>query len=137
MQPQEDSSAFLADLHVRFRAPLQAFFLRRLGDPAAAEDLTQDAFVRLMAAARRDRVQDPGALLFKIAGGGLLKDRYRMTRWRRVASLSDVDAVPVSPVTLEFIETADPERLILAGERMAAASRALTFAFHVVDGGVG
>ncbi|MDQ1153428.1 RNA polymerase sigma factor [Brevundimonas sp. SORGH_AS_0993] len=127
MLPQEGSSnppSPLTDLHSRFRAPLHAFFLRRLNDPAAAEDLTQDAFVKLLAAAERDKVDDPGALLFTIAGG-LLNDRYRMSRRRRDALLANVDTGPVSPVTLEFVETGDPERLVLARERIAAVTRAL------------
>ena len=126
MLPQEGPPDLspMAELHARFRAPLHAFFLRRLGDPAAAEDLTHDAFVKLLAAAERDKVEDSGSLLFKIAGD-LLTDRYRKSRRRRGASLADVDVAPVSPLTLEFVETRDPERLVLARERIAAATRAL------------
>lgn len=127
MLPQEvlsTPSSSMADLHSRFRAPLHAFFLRRLNDPVAAEDLTQDAFVKLLIAADRDKVNDPGALLFKIARD-LLNDRYRMSRRRRCASLIDIDTGPISPVTLEFVETGDPERLVLARERIAVVTRAL------------
>lgn len=127
MLPQEGSPnppSPMADLHSRFRAPLHAFFLRRLNDPAMAEDMTHDTFVKLLAAAEREQLEDPGALLFKIAGN-LLNDRYRMNARRRGASLIDIDTSAVSPVTLEFVETGDPERLVLARERITAVTRAL------------
>jgi RNA polymerase sigma-70 factor (ECF subfamily) len=65
----------------RFRRPLMAFFLRRVGDVAEAEDLTQEVFIRL---ARPDRPEfkSPDAYVFQVAAN-LVRDRGRLHSFRR------------------------------------------------------
>jgi len=51
-----DGAGLLGHLDARFRRPLMSFFLRRIGDRAEAEDLTQEVFVRLIGAMERDQI---------------------------------------------------------------------------------
>ncbi|MCJ2182553.1 sigma-70 family RNA polymerase sigma factor [Novosphingobium sp. 1949] len=63
----------------RWRPALLAFFARRIGDRAEAEDLTQEVFERLW---RSDvEVERPEAYVFQIATN-LLSDRQRRLRVR-------------------------------------------------------
>lgn len=119
-----DQSALASRLSAEFRAPLFSFFLRRVNDAAAAEDLTQDTFVKVVAIANQSEIQAPGALIFRIAGN-LLKDRYSKASRRRKANLQDLDMAPVSAVSREFIEDQNPERVLIARERVTAVKRAL------------
>jgi RNA polymerase sigma-70 factor (ECF subfamily) len=62
--------------------PLHRYCLRLTGDPDVAQDVAQEAFVRLV----RDRVEGPEpalrSWLFRVAGN-LIRDRYRVTENRR------------------------------------------------------
>jgi len=55
----------------QFRAPLRAYFLRRLSDRSEAEDLTQEVFVRLTRNPDRNRGETIEAYVFKIASSVL------------------------------------------------------------------
>jgi|HubBroStandDraft_3_1064219.scaffolds.fasta_scaffold359819_2 RNA polymerase sigma factor (sigma-70 family) len=122
--PSTDQDALLSTLNEHYRTPLFNYFRRRVETAGDAEDLTQDTFVKLLALAETERVQEPGALLFRIAGN-LIADRYRKSGRRSKAQLSDLDLAPVSAVSREFIEEQDPERVLLARQRVAAAVKAL------------
>ncbi len=74
-----DQQAFAA-LMARYRGPIFAFILGRIGDRHLAEDLAQEAFVRCLS--QLDRLRKPGAVagwLFRIAGN-LCLDAYRQRR---------------------------------------------------------
>lgn len=64
----------------RYRPALMAFFVRRIGSPAEAEDLTQEVLARLMEVAD-DAVANPDAYIFRIAGN-LIRDRHRRLQVR-------------------------------------------------------
>lgn len=64
----------------RFRPALLAFFLRRLGNTAEAQDLTQEVFLRL-ADVDHDGIESSEAFIFQIAGN-LLRDRHRRDKVR-------------------------------------------------------
>jgi hypothetical protein len=49
----QGSSEAFTELFHRYKQPLYAFFHRRLGEPAQAEELTQETFLALMNAATR------------------------------------------------------------------------------------
>lgn len=128
MKPPErvaTESQFWAELDGRFRAPLLAYFLRRVQDRAEAEDLTQEAFARLVRHA--DKPQGPGAqaYVFTIAAN-LLTDRARARLSRKVKehrSLGDVlDGTAFAP---ELVEDRDPERVLLARETLKDVMGAL------------
>src|ERR1700694_6189447 len=99
---QGDAGAFELLLR-RHRAPLFSFLLRMLGDRERAEDLAQEAFLRIVKGAQawehRARFQ---TWLFTIARN-LCVDRARRDRFRRTDSLDQtgpddepplVDSVP-------------------------------------------
>jgi len=105
------------------RTPLMRFFLRRVRDAAEAQDLTQEAFVRLLATADRDRIADPKAFVFQIALN-LLADRSRKAQRRNAAQTVLIDPHLVSEVTHEFVEEFTPERVLMGRtevERVVAA----------------
>lgn len=120
----ETRTELTARLDARFRRPLMSFFLRRIGDRAEAEDLTQDTFLRLVAAIEREQPDDPDAFVFKIATN-LLRDRGRKRTARAGVILRDVDENLVSEVTREFLEDRNPERVLLARTEVADVMKAL------------
>lgn len=113
-----------ARLDARFRGPLMSFFLRRIGDRAEAEDLTQEVFVRLLGAIKGEDVRDADALVFKIAGN-LLRDRARRVATQSKAHIGEFDDHLVSELTREFIEDHSPERVVLARVEISAVLTAL------------
>lgn len=100
------------------RPALIRFFMRRLGDPAEAEDLTQEALTRLLSVQRGDGPDDPQAFVFRIALN-LLNDRGRRARTQSQMQLAVVDPTRVSEITHEFVEDRTPER-VLQGKRDVA-----------------
>jgi RNA polymerase sigma-70 factor (ECF subfamily) len=78
----QGSSEAFTELFHRYKQPLYAFFHRRLGEPAQAEELTQETFLALMNAATR---YEPRALfrtyLYAIAFR-ILKSYRRKTAFR-------------------------------------------------------
>lgn len=65
----------------RFRAPLCAYFARRVPDGDIADELTQEVFLRLMRNPGAGLDETPEIHVFKVASG-VLQDwgRYRVTR---------------------------------------------------------
>jgi RNA polymerase sigma-70 factor (ECF subfamily) len=107
-------------LNRRFRPALMAFFLRRLGHHAEAEDLTQEVFVRL-ASVDTGHMDSSEAYIFRMAAN-LLRDRSRREKVRfdyRATAQADEQA---------NLDLLDPSR-VAAGrqslEGLAAALREL------------
>jgi len=100
------------------RGPLTRFFMRRVANAAEAEDLTQDTFTRLIAAAGGHAPIDPKAFVFRTALN-LLRDRARRLQTRASAQIDTIAITPVSPVTLEFVEDRDPERVLQAQDELS------------------
>ena len=81
--PPMDSEAF-ATFYQRSARPLWAYLLRVSGDPALAEDLMQESYVRFLCAAGAPSLADDGEAaarlyLFRI-GTNLLRDHWRRPR---------------------------------------------------------
>lgn len=123
-QGERSTAALRARLDARFRGPLMSFFLRRVAGRAEAEDLTQEVFIRLLAAADRAEIEDADAFVFQIAAN-LLRDRGRRNATRAAAQLAEVDDNLVSDLTREFMEDRGPERVLLAREEIADVLKAL------------
>lgn len=95
--------------------PLHRYCVRLTGDPDVAQDVAQEAFVRLV----RDQVQGPPAALrgwlFRVAGN-LIRDRYRVTENRR-RLLEEHPVAPDGPpnpeMELERRQTVDGVRRAL------------------------
>lgn len=109
-------------LDQRFRGPLMSYFLRRTRDREEAEDLTQDVFVRLLAAAHNGGVRDMEALVF-VTASNLLKDRGRKASRRASAGFEGIADADAS--SREFVEDRDAERVLLAKERVAGYLKTL------------
>lgn len=124
MRTQLKPSDLYRQIDDRFRAPLMSFFLRRVGERAVAEDLTQDVFEKVLKAEQRGEIEDVEALVF-VTAGNLLKDRARKIQRRADALLQDIDAASVSAVTREFLEDRNPERVLLGRESVRNVLHAL------------
>lgn len=114
---RRDAEDRLASLNRQFRPALVAFFLRRLGNHAEAEDLTQDVFVRL-AASDAVEMQSAEAYIFRVAAN-LISDRARRERVRAEYR----GEVSLDPAT--GIEPRDPSRIAQGRESLTAVAGAL------------
>ena len=102
---REGDASALAELYRRWAAPVRRFLLRMVGEPAMAEDLTQETFVRVHGA--RDRYAPEARFstwLFRIARNLALNELDRMRNSAPHLSTSPVDegAEPRRP-TLELV----------------------------------
>ncbi len=118
-----EREAILA-LDARFRRPLMSYFLRRTGNHAEAEDLTQQVFMRLISADNLDAVEHAEGYVFTIATN-LLKDRGKRASLRFERSFPQIDLNLVAEISAEAIEDRSPERVLLARETLAGALKAL------------
>lgn len=105
----------LEDLCRRFRPALVAYFLRRVRDPAEAEDLAHDVFLRL-AGIPLEQLRSADAYVFQVAAN-LLKDRARRSKVR--ADHAAADTVADDPEELEA-RSLDPERIEAARRSLTA-----------------
>ncbi|MGE5567206.1 MAG: RNA polymerase sigma factor [Parcubacteria group bacterium] len=111
-------------LDERYRAPLMAFFLRRLSDRAEAEDLVQEVFVRMVARGASDDIRSADAFVFAIAGN-LLRDRARLQATRSASAHTSLDPADDAPDE-NLVEHSTPDRVLLGRERLTLVQRALT-----------
>ena len=112
-----------AEIDARFRRPLMSFFLRRIGNHAEAEDLTQQVFVRLLGSGGVEGLEARAALVFRIAAN-LLRDRHRMAS-RRGEHLSLVDEDQGLADLGADVEDLTPERVLLSRENLSEVLRTL------------
>lgn len=121
-QPDLDAARarerLLADLDRRFRRPLLAYFGRRVGNPAEAQDLTQDVFERVLKSLESRPILNAEALIFRIAIN-LLRNRARQLRRHGTEeSLSDGSMEEFADaLAVEF----SPERVVLGELALAEA----------------
>ena len=108
-QPEADA---LAQFHREYRPALMAFFLRRVHNPADAEDLTQEVFIRIAAQADQS-MRSADAYIFQTAAN-LIRDRSRRQRVREdyAAGMRVVEGAGV--------ETLDPYRVAAGREALAS-----------------
>jgi RNA polymerase sigma factor (sigma-70 family) len=105
----------LDDLCRRFRPALIAYFLRRVSNPAEAEDLAHDVFLRL-AGVPLEQLRSADAYIFEVAAN-LLRDRARRRKVRDHYAATQVAAADA--VELET-QVFDPERVETARRSLAA-----------------
>lgn len=107
----------LAELVARYHSPVYQFLYRYSGDPALADDLAQETFIRLLAY-RGEAPTHFRAWIYTVATN-LARDQFRSAAYRReqTVDLEDYEAQPADP----------PE-----GDDMAAALASLTPAHREV-----
>lgn len=107
---EADASA-ISQIHREYRPALMAFFLRRVRNPADAEDLTQEVFIR-MASQTDTSMRSTEAYVFQTAAN-LLRDRSRRQKVREdyLAGMRVVEGMGV--------ETLDPYRVAAGREALA------------------
>lgn len=104
----------LVDAHY---GELRAYARQKVGSAAAAEDLVQEAFVRL-AGLGETRIENPRALLYRIIGNLAIDKGRREARDRqRLAPLDDAD--------LAAADEPDAERGLIARQRLAHLKEAV------------
>lgn len=113
----------LVELNRRFRAPLNAYFRRRLAAAGECEDLTQEVFLRLTRHGERLTADNPDALVFTVAAN-LLRDRARRSATRGPTALS-VEQDPIASFDPNLVEVIDAERVLLGRDDLNRALQAL------------
>lgn len=126
----------VAELFREHNRTLLAFLQCRLGSLADAQELAQEAYVRMLAMEHPERIEEPRAFLFRIAAN-LSVDRLRMRKLRG----DTVDEVPEAEPDLHLAPL--PERHAAALEQwqdMHVALRELpaktrrAFVLHAIEG---
>lgn len=125
-QDADEASATRAELvgrlDRRFRLPLAAYFGRRVGSAAEAQDLTQDVFERLLKVLDAKPILNAEALVFRIAAN-LLRDRARRQRRRGVTESLSTEVLADFEGSLAVDMT--PERVVLAQRTLEEVLAAL------------
>jgi RNA polymerase sigma factor (sigma-70 family) len=112
------------DLDARFRAPLMAFFLRRLGNRSDAEDLTQQTFERLVRSETFDPNRQVAGYIFRIAVN-LLRDRKKEAGYKKILPFASFDPALVERISQEISEDREPERVLLGRESLLEVLKCL------------
>jgi RNA polymerase sigma factor (sigma-70 family) len=120
----KDADQLSAELDARFRAPLMAYFLRRVANRSEAEDLTQETFVRLIGATSFTQADQVNAYVFRVASN-LLRDRVRTKlRWDK-HQISAIDPMQLEDIASGISEDRSPERVLIGRESLMEVLQAL------------
>lgn len=112
------------DLDARFRAPLMAFFLRRLHDHALAQDLTQETMLRLFVARQITAIDNLERYIFKIAIN-LLRDHKCVQSRAAPHAFVPIEEAAASELEQQLVEYLSPERVLLSKDALADVLRTL------------
>jgi RNA polymerase sigma factor (sigma-70 family) len=115
---QAETQDLASVLNARFRPALITFFLRRIGNLAEAEDLTQEVLLRVTQRASTIDASRPDAYVFQIAAN-LLRDRGRRLNVR-ISYLQSFESSDAAD-----LEERDPERVLQARQSLATVMKAL------------
>jgi RNA polymerase sigma-70 factor (ECF subfamily) len=113
------------DFDQRFRAPLAAYFQRRIRNRAEAEDLTQEVFVRLARRPDQNNGESIEAYVFKIAASVLADWGRHQSSHRSSAHRSLPDAVENLALPAVLVEDRTPERVLVGREALKDIEAAL------------
>ncbi|HEY2534727.1 MAG TPA: sigma-70 family RNA polymerase sigma factor [Xanthobacteraceae bacterium] len=126
----------LSELHSQYCRPLNRYFRKYRLNPADAEDLAQEVFVRLASLKSCVMLRRPEAFIFTLARN-LVRDRARRLHIRagaRSVGLDHLDLCCAGPTPEERLEL---EQELARAERILAALKPgarTAFVMHRVDG---
>src|SRR5690348_2053656 len=112
------------DLDSRFRAPLMAFFRRRLHDHALAQDLTQETLLRLFVARQGTAIDNLESYAFKLAIN-LLRDYKSLQSRAAPRVFVPIEEAATSELEDQLVEYLSPERVLLSKDALADVLRTL------------
>jgi RNA polymerase sigma factor (sigma-70 family) len=111
----------LAELDRLFRNALLNFFRRQGMATSAAEDLTQDVFVRIVSYQKLHEIRNIRSFLFRTAVN-LLRDNAKSRRRWKISSLEESGSA--KGLEAELIDTITPERILQGCEDFRVVSEA-------------
>jgi RNA polymerase sigma-70 factor (ECF subfamily) len=112
------------ELDARYRAPLMAYFLRRVGNRSDAEDLTQQTFERLARSETFDPNGRAAGYIFRIAVN-LLRDRRKEAGYKKILPFASFDPELIERISQEISEDREPERVLLGRESLIEVMKCL------------
>jgi RNA polymerase sigma-70 factor (ECF subfamily) len=112
------------ELAARFSAPLLSYFLRRVRDRAHAEDLVQDALLRVIRASELAVIEHPESYVFKVAAN-LLKDSRRHAVRHPTVPCPALEEDHAGEVEETLVDERSPERVLDGETSLAEVVRAL------------
>ena len=107
----------------RFSAPLLNYFLRRVRQRAHAEDLVQEALLRVIRASECEVIEHPESYVFKVAAN-LLKDSRRHAV-RHPTVTGAVEEGAAGEIEQSLVDERSPERVLDAEISLAQVLQAL------------
>lgn len=112
------------ELGARFQRPLMTFFLRRIKDRSAAEDLTQDVLLKVVRACEKGQIERADSYVFKVAIN-LLRDQRRRALRAGPAVFVPIEENRDGPLDSQLVEAISPERVLLSEDSLADVLRCL------------
>jgi RNA polymerase sigma factor (sigma-70 family) len=112
------ASTPLDGLNARFRAPLMAFFVRRMRDRVLAQDLTQETLLRVIAAHKVAPIERLERYLFRVALN-LLRDHKNREAQLDPGALVPLDEASAGELEHQLVEVLSPERVLLSRDSLA------------------
>lgn len=128
MSPLADKASAASsgnEFAARFSGPLLNYFLRRVGDRAHAEDLVQDALLRVIRAAESEVIEHPESYVFKVAAN-LLKDSRRHAVRHPTVTRAAVAEDNGGEVEQTLVDERSPERVLDGETSLAQVLHALS-----------
>ncbi|MHB8814544.1 MAG: RNA polymerase sigma factor [Steroidobacteraceae bacterium] len=113
------------DLAARFSAPLLSYFLRRVRNRAQAEDLVQDALLRVIRASEYEVIEQPESYVFTVAAN-LLKDSRRHAVRHPSVESAVVEDDSGAAVEQALVDERSPERVLDGETSLAQVLQALS-----------
>jgi RNA polymerase sigma factor (sigma-70 family) len=107
-----ERQGIIEDFYRNYNSILHRFFMRRVRNHTEADDLTQDALIRVTQQVDREEIQNPDSFIFTVAAN-LLRDRGRMLQ-RRGAHTEELHR------SFESVEVLSPERVLLDKQSLQA-----------------
>jgi RNA polymerase sigma-70 factor (ECF subfamily) len=106
---------------------LYRFLINRLNSRSAAQDLAQEAYLRLLRVEQQQFIRQPSAYLFRIAANLVYEFRLKERKRRNLVSLDRLKELDLEPGSLEgFVEGNDnPEHELELANALRRISDAL------------